>query len=85
MVENCTKCGNKLKKGVKFCTSCGFKVEEMKEEHANFRTEIADMFEALHTLMDVKEITIEEVEKIREEKREQKGGYEKRIFLEDIQ
>ena len=32
MEKNCTKCGNKLKKGIKFCTSCGFKVEEIKEE-----------------------------------------------------
>ena len=32
MDESCTKCGNKLKKGVKFCTSCGFKVKDMKEK-----------------------------------------------------
>jgi hypothetical protein len=32
MEKNCKKCGIKLKKGVKFCTSCGFKVEELKEE-----------------------------------------------------
>jgi hypothetical protein len=32
MEKNCKKCGIKLKKGVKFCTSCGFKVEEKKKE-----------------------------------------------------
>jgi uncharacterized membrane protein YvbJ len=32
MEKYCKKCGNKLKKGVKFCTSCGFKVDEKKEE-----------------------------------------------------
>ncbi|MCK5559291.1 MAG: zinc-ribbon domain-containing protein [Thermoplasmata archaeon] len=32
MEKYCTKCRNELKKDVKFCTSCGFKVEEIKEE-----------------------------------------------------
>ncbi len=32
MEKNCKKCGIKLKKGVKFCTRCGFKVEGNKED-----------------------------------------------------
>ena len=32
MEKYCKKCGIKLKKDVKFCTSCGFKVEEKKKE-----------------------------------------------------
>jgi len=32
MEKYCTKCRNKLKNDIKFCTSCGFKVEGIKEE-----------------------------------------------------
>lgn len=57
-------------------------VEEVKEyiESENIE-EIADILEVIYSILEFKNISIEEVEKIRLEKREKRGGFERKIKL----
>ncbi|SDQ08518.1 Predicted house-cleaning noncanonical NTP pyrophosphatase, all-alpha NTP-PPase (MazG) superfamily [Virgibacillus subterraneus] len=47
--------------------------------------ELADLLELMHTLANVHESSMEEVEKIREKKAEQRGGFNDRVFLIDVE
>lgn len=42
--------------------------------------ELADLFEVIYTLLKTYDISPSEVEKVRLQKREKKGGFEKRIY-----
>lgn len=60
-------------------------IEEQKEfleEHD--KTELADLLEIVHSYCDLIGITFEELERIRAEKSNKNGGFEKRIYLEGI-
>ena len=46
--------------------------------------ELADLLEVIHAIAKVKNISLEEVEKIRQEKRNKRGGFEEKIYLEDV-
>ena len=46
--------------------------------------EIADILEVLYAICDVKGISQEEIEKIRFQKAQERGGFQKRIILEEI-
>ncbi|UFU00752.1 nucleoside triphosphate pyrophosphohydrolase [Radiobacillus kanasensis] len=63
--------------------------EETKElmdaaTQEEFLQEAADILEVLHALIKLNDATVEQVEKIREEKKRERGGFEKRIFLKEV-
>lgn len=45
--------------------------------------ELADILEVIYALCDAKRITREELELLRKNKAEERGGFKKRIFLEE--
>lgn len=47
--------------------------------------ELADVMEVIESIMKVKNITWEEVEKIQKLKRDKKGGFNKKIYLIDVE
>lgn len=63
--------------------------EELKEyEDANIDEEsleeLADILELVYTLGKMHGASFEELNRIREEKREKRGGFEKGLFLEEV-
>lgn len=46
--------------------------------------EIADIYEVMFAILKYKKITFEEVEKIALEKKIKRGGFEEKIFLEEV-
>ena len=54
-------------------------IEEYSEE------ELADLLEVIYSISKIKNINLDEVEKIRLKKREKRGGFEKRIYLEEVE
>ena len=64
--------------------------EKLKEEceevvnsnsQENLIEELADLFEVIISLAKAKNITLEEIEKIRIEKKNKRGGFDSRLFL----
>ena len=47
--------------------------------------ELADLLEVIYAISKVKNINMEEVENIRLKKREKRGGFEDRIYLEAVE
>ena len=47
--------------------------------------ELADLMEVVYAIAKVKKINLEEVEQIRLKKREKRGGFEDRIYLEGVE
>ena len=60
-------------------------VEEVEEYKKDKNTdELADIMEVVYALARLQSCTAEEVEKIRAEKAEKRGGFEKKIFLVEV-
>ena len=58
--------------------------EELKEyQESKSMEELADLLEVVRAVAKARGSSIEEVEKIREEKERKRGGFEKRILLEE--
>lgn len=47
-------------------------------------SELSDVYEVLETLMRLKNITPETLQAIQEDKREKRGGFEERLYVESI-
>lgn len=63
--------------------------EKLQEEVAEYLKddnveEIADIYEVITAILKYKGVTFEEFEKVALEKRVKKGGFEQKIFLEDV-
>lgn len=43
--------------------------------------EIADILEVIHGILEAKDVSVEEIEKIRLKKRKERGGFDKKIKL----
>ncbi len=48
------------------------------------KEELADVLEVLYAIAKIKKIDLNEVEKIRLEKHQKRGGFDKKIFLETV-
>ena len=60
-------------------------VEEVEEYKKDKNTdELADIMEVVYALANLHGCTVEELEKIRAEKAEKRGGFEKKIFLVEV-
>jgi predicted house-cleaning noncanonical NTP pyrophosphatase (MazG superfamily) len=62
---------------------------KLKEEVAEFSKdekmeELADILEVVYSIAKFKQLSIEELEKIRKEKVEKRGSFDKRIILDTI-
>ncbi|MBI2668852.1 nucleoside triphosphate pyrophosphohydrolase [Candidatus Woesearchaeota archaeon] len=63
--------------------------EKLQEEVDEFLDsenveELADILEVVYALADVEKVTTAELEKIREKKEQERGGFRKRIILENV-
>lgn len=63
--------------------------KKLKEEineyiQSNNTEELADIIEVIYAILDSKDITINEFEKIRQEKVSKRGAFKQKIFLEKI-
>lgn len=59
--------------------------EEFKEyQEINDIEELADMVEVINAILKVNDISLEEFEKIRLDKRNKNGGFDDKIFLEEV-
>ncbi|MDQ0351338.1 putative house-cleaning noncanonical NTP pyrophosphatase (MazG superfamily) [Alkalibacillus filiformis] len=47
--------------------------------------ELADVLELIHSLTKVHGSSIEQLEKIREEKAQQRGGFNERVYLKEVE
>lgn len=61
--------------------------EKLKEEVAEYTEsgsvdELADVLEVIHELLKVHQVTMTEIDEIRSRKREERGGFSRRMFLE---
>lgn len=61
-------------------------IEEANEfVEANDAEELADLMEVIETIIKVKNLTWDEVRKIQMEKKEKKGGFDNKIYLESVE
>lgn len=66
--------------------------EKLKEELEEFYFarpeevvgELADVIEVLYAIAESKGISVEDIEKVRKEKKEDRGGFKERIFLKTV-
>ena len=60
--------------------------EEVSEYLADYSVEeMADVMEVIYAMLDFRGITMEEVEKVRLNKRNLKGAFKNKIFLMDVE
>lgn len=60
--------------------------EEVNEYLADYSIEeMADVMEVIYALLDYRGVSMDEVEKIRIEKRNRKGAFKDKIFLKDVE
>ena len=58
-------------------------IHDIEFNEAENQEELADIFEVITALLAYKGWTIEEIVKVQAEKREKRGGFDKRIILEE--
>lgn len=60
--------------------------EEVSEYLADYSVEeMADVMEVIYAMLDFRGITMEEVDKVRLNKRNLKGAFKNKIFLKDVE
>ena len=60
--------------------------EELNEyEESKSLEELADLLEVMYAVVKARGWSIEELEQVRKEKAKQRGGFEKRILLKEVQ
>ncbi|HCC23563.1 TPA: phosphoribosyl-ATP pyrophosphohydrolase [Candidatus Falkowbacteria bacterium] len=63
--------------------------DKLKEEVEDYLEnddpeELADIIEVIHALSEYHQMTINDIERLRQNKLEERGGFSERIFLEEV-
>jgi predicted house-cleaning noncanonical NTP pyrophosphatase (MazG superfamily) len=59
--------------------------EAMEYQKSGSIEELVDIGEVIHAILAIKNIAVEDYQKMRLDKREARGGFEDRIFLEGVE
>lgn len=80
-----SKCNVKALSDEQFLEKLEEKLSEEVAEYQNDKNseELADILEVIYRIAELKGVTKEELEKIRVKKRDERGGFEKNLFLID--
>lgn len=74
-----------------FLTELRKKANEELNEYLSAKTnedaieELADLLEIIHSLAEIHDSSIEEIEKVRAEKADKRGGFKEKVFLIEVQ
>lgn len=84
--DNGKTCITRIMKDDEYLESLNTKLQEELKEYLESGSveELADLEEVLRAILDVKEVSYEEFEKIRKNKNEKRGSFKKKIFLVSV-
>ena len=70
-----------------YITALDKKLREEMEEYQRDKSidELADLLEVVYSVAKARGWSVEELEEVRKTKAEKRGGFEKRIFLKEVQ
>jgi predicted house-cleaning noncanonical NTP pyrophosphatase (MazG superfamily) len=60
-------------------------VQEMRDKNADKKMELADIYEVLDVLLKTYGFSKKEILEIQKKKREERGGFDKKLFLESVE
>lgn len=84
--DNGKTCVTRIMEDEEYSESLNRKMQEELNEYleSDKIEELADLEEVLRAILDVKGVSYEEFEKIRNRKAEKRGAFQKKIFLESV-
>lgn len=84
--DNGKTCVTRIMDDNEYLKSLNIKMQEELTEYLQSGEveELADLEEVLRAILDVKKVSYEEFEKIRNTKVEERGAFKKKIFLESV-
>ena len=88
---NGNKCNTEFLEEAEYKKELQLKLKEELQEYLEAQEdshaveELADMLELIYSLVEVHHSSIEELEEVRREKREIRGGFEERVYLIDVE
>lgn len=80
------QCETKTIEGAELLSALATKLVEEKDEFIEEPSveELADILEVVYGLIEHHETTLSEVERVRQKKREERGGFQKGVFLVSV-
>ena len=86
VADNGKTCKTRIMEDDEYLESLNTKMQEELKEYLESGDieELADLEEVLRAILDVKKISYEEFEKIRNSKVEKRGAFKEKIFLESV-
>ena len=84
--DNGKKCTTRIMDDKEYLNALNKKMQEELNEYLESENveELADLEEVLRAILDVKKVSYNEFEKIRNAKIEKRGAFKKKIFLESV-
>ena len=84
--DNGKTCKTRIMEDEEYLESLNTKMQEELKEYLESGDveELADLEEVLRAILDVKKVSYEELEKIRNAKVEKRGAFKEKIFLESV-
>lgn len=86
VADNGKTCETRIMEDEEYLESLNIKMQEELKEYLESGDveELADLEEVLRAILDVKKVSYEEFEKIRNAKVEKRGAFKEKIFLESV-
>ena len=86
VADNGKTCKTRIMEDDEYLESLNTKMQEELKEYLESGDveELADLEEVLRAILDVKKVSYEEFEKIRNAKVEKRGAFKEKIFLESV-
>lgn len=85
--NNGQECVTEILSTEEYITALDVKLREEMEEYQRDKSidELADLLEVVYSVAKARGWSVEELEEVRKNKSEKRGGFEKRIFLKEVQ